>query len=214
MCKNTAPPLKVSGFFSRKRSCSIVEFCTEFPVELKDPDMRHALMPVDVETVDYVQSSCSIRDERSRIVKISVKLEVLQLSGRSRDKLIRLLGPDRYEPKTGRLSITADKCPYRNQNYDYAKYLLDVVYNECIKREAWEDTKCPEDWERYYWESSETKKTLTEMLSRSKLPTKGKEKVEGAYRKAITQLFDKVESKENIEKYRESVERILNICSK
>lgn len=47
----------------------------------------------------------------------------------SKDKLLRLV-KDRYDPKTGVLTIVAERCPLRKQNLDYAMYLLNVLVSE------------------------------------------------------------------------------------
>ena len=36
------------------------------------------------------------------------------------------------------MSITTDRCPYRGQNLDYARYLVTALYHESWRREAWE----------------------------------------------------------------------------
>ena len=44
----------------------------------------------------------------------------------------------RYDEATDTINITADACPYRKQNSDYADYLLTAVYFESLKTEKWE----------------------------------------------------------------------------
>jgi small subunit ribosomal protein S35 len=36
------------------------------------------------------------------------------------------------------VSITTDRCPYRGQNLDYARYLVTALFHESWRREAWE----------------------------------------------------------------------------
>ena len=48
------------------------EFCSEFPSELKNPEIRNANFPLEVITSDYVTCGQSIRDERSREVTVNV----------------------------------------------------------------------------------------------------------------------------------------------
>ncbi len=44
----------------------------------------------------------------------------------------------RYDPETDTASITTDRCPYRGQNLDYARYLLTALYHESWRQEDWE----------------------------------------------------------------------------
>ena len=55
------------------------------------------------------------------------KLSSLGLNKREADKFKRLVG-QRYKNKM--VTITANRCPYRNQNEDYAMYLLKTLYFE------------------------------------------------------------------------------------
>lgn len=48
------------------------EFCTEFPSELKNREIRKANFPLEVITSDYVTCGTSIRDPRSREVTVNV----------------------------------------------------------------------------------------------------------------------------------------------
>jgi Mitochondrial ribosomal subunit protein len=65
----------------------------------------------------------SSRNPLSRIVTIVVKFATLNLDKHARDKFLRLVG-ERYNAETDELTITADRCPLRKQNLDYATYLL------------------------------------------------------------------------------------------
>lgn len=65
----------------------------------------------------------SSRNPLSRIVTIIVKVATLNLDKHARDKFLRLVG-ERYNAETDELTITADRCPLRKQNLDYATYLL------------------------------------------------------------------------------------------
>lgn len=42
---------------------------------------------------------------------------------------MRLL-EQRYDVETDEVTITADRCPLRQQNYDYAMYLLTALFHE------------------------------------------------------------------------------------
>ena len=54
-----------------------------------------------------------------------------------RDKFTRLVG-DRIDEETGVVTLTADRCPYRGQNMDYAHYLLTALFHESWRVEEWE----------------------------------------------------------------------------
>ena len=51
------------------------------------------------------------------------------MDAHARDKLLRLVG-DRYNPETDVLTIVTDRCPLRQQNHDYAHYLLTALFHE------------------------------------------------------------------------------------
>ena len=53
----------------------------------------------------------------------------LGLDKRSEEKFI-MLAEHRFNPRSGVVTIVADKCPYRRQNEDYANYLLTTLYYE------------------------------------------------------------------------------------
>jgi small subunit ribosomal protein S35 len=62
-------------------------------------------------------------------VILKFKLSSLDLNERAADKFKRLVG-ERYNDKNDLVTITANRCPYRNQNEDYAMYLLKTLYFE------------------------------------------------------------------------------------
>lgn len=95
--------------------------------------------PLKEITSDYLNSSSSIRDFRARVTTIQLKVSSLFLDAHARQKLIRLVGLDRYDIETDTISITADRCPYRAQNRDYCDYLLKALYYESRNKEAWEE---------------------------------------------------------------------------
>jgi len=121
-----------------KKHCDAIrKFCNPWPAGLDTDQDVEKHFPVEVITSDYLNSSSSIRDRRSRIVVLKFKLSSLKLHERSRDKIIRLLG-DRYDHATDTVSLASDRCPYRNQNVDYTRYLVTALYFESYKVEAWE----------------------------------------------------------------------------
>ena len=107
--------------------------------------MMEAYFPIEQITSDYLNASSSIRDFRSRVTTIRFKLSSLFLDQISQDKFLRLIGPDRYDVETDTVTITADRCPYRQQNKEYCEYLLKALYYESRHREEWEKEKLPID---------------------------------------------------------------------
>merc|ERR1719452_176608 len=63
--------------------------------------------------------------------------KALELDEHARDKFVRLVG-ERMEEASGVVTITADRCPYRGQNMDYATYLVTALYHESWRVEEWE----------------------------------------------------------------------------
>lgn len=57
---------------------------------------------------DYVHQSNSLRDMRSRVITIHLKLSALHLDEHAVDKLIRLAG-DRYNRENDVLTIITDR---------------------------------------------------------------------------------------------------------
>lgn len=71
-----------------------------------------------------------------------LKLKRLPLNRHSKDKILRLLHTH-YNEKTDEVTITADRCPLRQQNYDYAMYLLTALFHESwVSREIFKRINC------------------------------------------------------------------------
>ena len=82
--------------------------------------------PIEISTTDYIYAGPSIRDERSRIVELKVKIDnilnelyyffkflkipilSLDLNERSKDKFIKLVG-SRFDKKTKTLTLKSEK---------------------------------------------------------------------------------------------------------
>lgn len=58
-----------------------------------------------------------------------MKVGRLPLNAHAKDKLLRLVG-ERYNPENDVLTIMTDRCPLRQQNLDYALYLLTALFHE------------------------------------------------------------------------------------
>lgn len=89
------------------------------------------------------------------------------------------------------------RCPYRQQNYDYVKYLLNVLFYESWvrynlhitalfmsyylndnlilkKTENWESELTEDDWSEYLWDKSKSNQTinsLTKTIDKNQNPT-------------------------------------------
>ncbi|MCP9257042.1 28S ribosomal protein S35, mitochondrial [Dirofilaria immitis] len=112
-----------------ERHCNAIKkFCTKWPTNL-DEKTCHKFFPLTVSYSDYVHQGNSLRDMRSRVIIIQLKLSELYLDEHALDKLIRLAG-DRYNPENDTLTIVTDRCFTRKQNCDYAMYLLIALYSE------------------------------------------------------------------------------------
>lgn len=85
----------------------VSEFCTKWPEKL-DEKARLKFFPLTVSYCDYVHQGNSLRDMRSRVIIVQLKLSTLHLSEHAIDKLIRLAG-DRYNPENDVLTIVTDR---------------------------------------------------------------------------------------------------------
>ncbi len=82
----------------------------------------HPEYPLTQSKSTYLNASSSIRDHRARVVTVKVFINDLvgpeadpQQSRHFEDKLIRLVGPGRYDPNDHSITIVADSCPYSFQ---------------------------------------------------------------------------------------------------
>lgn len=114
----------------KKHCAAIRKFCTQWPEGLETDELCDEHFPLQIKSSDFLWSSSSIREPRSRVVTIKLKMSKLPLDYHAKDKMKRILGPQRYNEKTDLITITADRCPLKKQNYDYALYLLTAVFYE------------------------------------------------------------------------------------
>lgn len=198
-----------------ERHCkALKKFCVDWPEGLDTDEDVRGHFPVTYVTSDYVHSSPTIRDEKARIVNLKVNIKDLNLDHRSEDKLKRL-ADHRYDKETNILTIKTSVCPTRIQNQDYADYLLTALYFESKNHEEWEDDKPEYDWERFFWEKSESKlKFRTYSKCSESIDKESLEKGEGhpvleEYKKSLEKIFDH-ECHDSLEAYRMSVEKLLN----
>jgi small subunit ribosomal protein S35 len=149
----------------KKHCTALKRFCTAWPsgLETEDDIVNH--FPLTVTTSDHLNSSSSIRDRRARIVTFKFPVDSLQLDQHARDKFLRLVG-ERYNEETGEVTLTADRCPYRGQNQDYASYLLTALFHESWSVEEWEVDKGEADQEVFSPEEKQEREALVEILNK------------------------------------------------
>lgn len=140
---NEAPPakygntelMKIPNFLhltppAIRRHCEAIKnFCNDWPVGLETDEKCTEHFPLEVITSDYVYSSPTIREPLARIVSLRIKLSSLTLDAHAKDKFLRLI-KDKYDPVTDYITITTDRCPLKQQNMDYAHYLITALYHE------------------------------------------------------------------------------------
>ncbi|XP_071349534.1 small ribosomal subunit protein mS35 [Trachinotus anak] len=204
-----------------KKHCEALKpFCTEWPSALDSDAKCDEHFPIKVTSTDYVSAGPSVRNPSARIVNLKVKLSSLNLDDHARKKMLKLVG-ERYCKKNDVLTIMADSCPLRQQNYDYAMYLLTVLYHESWKTEAWEAEKTVADMEEYIWEDSPSQKNILDTLVRMKVAGEGedeevREQLLGRsevqeYKDSVTRLKNEGESESTMLQYKEAVKKVLNL---
>lgn len=183
-----------------KKHCeAIKKFCTPWP---NIDTQKH--FPIKTTTSTYIYDGPSIRDDRARVVKIEVNINSLNLTGRAKHKFIKLC-EHRFNKDTGILTLVADRCPYRNQNEDYANYLLTTLYYEAKNVEPWESEITEEDQIDYLWEGTQSEENLKKLL-RPESYLKNKQD----YSKRISSLMRK-ETDESLEAYKLTALKVLEM---
>ncbi|CAL8359183.1 unnamed protein product [Lota lota] len=205
-----------------KKHCEALKpFCTEWPSGLDSEADHDKHLPIRIESTDYVSAGPSVRNPAARVVHLRVRLSSLNLDDHARKKMLKLLG-DRYCKATDILTITTDSCPLRQQNTDYAMYLLTVLYHEAWKTEAWESEMTRADRFEYVWEDSASQQNILDTLARMNAPGPGegeaapREELLGRaevqeYRESVTRLKNEGESESATLRYREAVKKLLSL---
>ncbi|XP_048222760.1 28S ribosomal protein S35, mitochondrial isoform X2 [Perognathus longimembris pacificus] len=203
-----------------KKHCdALKDFCTEWPAALDSDEKCEKHFPIEIDTVDYVSSGPSIRNPKARVVTLRVKLSSLNIDDHAKKKLIKLVG-NRYCKTTDILTIKTDRCPLKRQNYDYAMYLLTVLYHESWKTEEWEKSKTEADIDEYVWNNSSSEKNVLETLRQIRAAEKDgeatREELLGAkevkeYQKCVVSLKNDGENEATLSQYKESVKKLLNL---
>lgn len=221
--KGAAPPgkfvnaelMKIPNFLHLtppvvKRQCeALKKFCTEWPkgLETEEQWSLKENYPVTVISSDYCHGLPTIRNPLSRIVSMKVKLADLTLDKHSRDKFLRLVG-DRYDEETDTLTIVTDRCPMRQQNLEYAEYLLAALFHESWTREPWEDTKTEADMETYYWSRNKSKESAEAVWN---WKSEEKKQVPETFPAAVEALINEGENEYNLSKYKEEALKLLQL---
>ena len=116
------------------------------------------------------------------------------------------------------LTIKTDRCPLKRQNYDYAMYLLTVLYHESWKTEEWEKKKTEADMEEYVWKDSASEKNILKTLFQIKAAEKNTElskeellstKEVEDYKNSVVSLKNEGDNENTLSQYKESVKRLF-----
>lgn len=197
-----------------KKQCeALKQFCTSWPLGLETETKMKEHFPVDFISSDYCHALPTIRNPLSRIVTIQLKLESLRLDQHSKDKLLRLVG-ERYNPDTDVLTLVADRCPLKKQNYDYAMYLLTALYHESKVVEPWEKTKSEADMEHYVFQNNRSKISAGGILNWRRLEGATHLEAPIEYARSVEQLFNDGENEYNLQKYKDQTLLLLGIAKK
>lgn len=217
-----------------KQQCeAIKKFCTPWPAGLETDEKCDKHFPIEFISSDYVQGLPTIRNPLSRIVSLRVsaklpilkglrkksfvlhfynlqfKLSALPLDEHARDKFLRLVG-DRYNTETDIVTITADRCPVRKQNFEYAQYLITALFHESFIVEPWESLKVEADMEYYDWQNNKSKATVEEIL-RWGQPKDAPIKSTDDFARSVEHLFNEGENEQNLQEYKEEVLKLLGL---
>jgi small subunit ribosomal protein S35 len=97
----------------------------------------------------------------------------------------------RYNADNDTVTIVTDRCPYRGQNMDYARYLLTALYHESWRREAWELKEEPD---------IETFEVASETRDSAR-----------SYAECLENVLNKGEDENSLRQYKEEVRKLLNL---
>lgn len=195
-----------------KRQCEALKaFCTAWPQGLETDAQIEQHFPVEILTSDYLHALPTIRNPMSRIVALKVRLATLPLDKHARDKFLRLVG-DRYDAVTDVVTIVTDRCPLRQQNLDYAQYLLTAVLHESWVTEPWEATKTEADMEEYVWERNASRRAAEAIVAWAQKSGASSESVVPVeYAQSVERLMNDGENEYNLQKYKEGVLKLLGL---
>ncbi|GMT09303.1 hypothetical protein PFISCL1PPCAC_600, partial [Pristionchus fissidentatus] len=191
----------------QKHCDAIKQFTTAFPEPLKG-NVEIAALPLTVKYADYVHQGTNIRDNRARVTTLSLKCAALGLSAQGREKLARLAG-NRYDEATDTITITTDRCYTRAQNYDYAFYLLTVLYHEANKVESWESMATAADRLKLVFDGSVCEQRLEKAMETTGLSESELKERTQKFAKVWTEYVNKEETAESTRQYAAAVKELL-----
>ncbi|XP_033104810.1 28S ribosomal protein S35, mitochondrial-like [Anneissia japonica] len=115
------------------------------------------------------------------------------------------------------------RCPLRKQNYDYAMYLLTVLFHESWVTEPWESDITPDDMEEYVWDLQPSKNKILQTLARNnrqgELHTEISEaeehellKTDGIqeYKMAVEAMMNTGEGEDTLNAYKKAVLKLVH----
>ncbi|CAH8603964.1 unnamed protein product [Heterobilharzia americana] len=194
-----------------KKHCdSLRKYCTVWPSGLDSDEKIEKYYPLEVVSHSYVFTSTNIRDPRSRMVTLQIRLSSLSLDEHAKRKLLRLAtgpGPGRntasYDWNTDILKLTTGRCPTSKQNTEFLMYLLSVLTLESKKTEKWEVDNPEYDWLQFDWNRSESRRRLFNLLSVS-----DNEQGYGNRKTTEEKPVSELESHPSVVQYREALQTI------
>lgn len=204
-----------------RRQCeALKKFCTQWPKGLETDEKCEKYFPLKVIHTDYCQAIPTIRNNEARRVTVTLPLSKLKFDNHSRDKFLRLVG-ERYNESDDTLTLIADRCPLRKQNYDYAMYLLTACYHESFVVENWESLKSEEDMEVYLYERNQSKISVENILNWKKEAleekqgeNKERKTASKGFIESVERLINEGENEYNLNRYKEEVLKLLEITPK
>lgn len=136
----------------------------------------------------------------------------MPLDEHARDKFLRLVG-GRYDPDTDYVTFVVDRCPLKQQNFEYAQYLMAALFHESFVIEDWEAEKTEADMEIYHWyrnKSKETAENIANWTADGKQPSPVNE-VDKNFATAVETLINEGENENNIEQYKQESLKLLKL---
>ncbi|XP_053955913.1 28S ribosomal protein S35, mitochondrial [Anastrepha ludens] len=197
----------------RQQCEALKQFCTPWPKGLDTEEKCAKYFPIEIASTDYCHALPTIRNPEARRITLKIKLSDLKFDAHAKDKFLRLVG-DRYNPCTDMLTIVADRCPLRKQNYDYAMYLLTACYHESFVTEPWEANKSEADMEHYIFERNKSKQSAEAIINWGELmDTTQKLQANRGFAQSVENLINEGENEYNLGRYKEEVLKLLNIST-
>lgn len=131
----------------------------------------------------------------------------MPLDKHARDKFLRLVG-DKYDAESDVLTIVTDRCPLRQQNLDYAQYLLTATFHESWVTEPWEASKTEADMEEYIWSTNKSKQAAEAILSWG---SAGDAAVPTEYSSSVEMVINDGENAYNLAMYKDGVLKLISL---